>query len=333
MCLNITWALIKLLTRIKMKSSEKIDNDIILISVVSPVYKAENIVDRLVERIMAAVSRITQQYEIILVEDCSPDHSWEKIKENCAKHKEVRGIRLSRNFGQQYAIEAGFDHCRGEWVVVLDCDLQDNPDEIINLYAKAQEGYEVVLASRQHRKDNFLKKLFSKYFYALLSYLTETKQDGTVANFALCHRKAVKAMASMKDYNRYFPTMIKWVGFKLTTLKIEHVEREDGKSSYSFKKRLKLAMDTILSFSDKPLRLTIKLGVLILLSSFVFAGYLVVRYFYADITVSGWTSTFLSIWFLSGLIISLMGMVGLYIGKIFEGIKSRPTYIVDEKID
>jgi len=316
-----------------MNSSEKTGNDDILISVVSPVYKAENIVDKLVERIMAAVSKITQKYEIILVEDRSPDHSWEKIKENCAKHKEVRGIRFSRNFGQQYAMAAGFEHARGEWVAVLDCDLQDNPDEIVNLYAKAQEGYDVVLASRQHRKDNFLKKLFSKYFYALLSYLTETKQDETIANFALCHRKTVKAMAAMKDYNRYFPTMIKWVGFKLTTLKIEHVEREDGKSSYTLKKRIKLAVDTILSFSDKPLRLTIKLGILILLSSFVFAGYLVVRYFYADITVSGWTSIFLSIWFLSGLIISVMGMVGLYIGKIFEGIKSRPTYIVDETID
>ena len=105
------------------------------------------------------------------------------------------------------------------------------------------------MASRQHRKDNFLKKLFSKYFYAFLSYLTETKQDETVANFALCHRKAVKAMAAMKDYNRYFPTMIKWVGFKLTTLKIEHVEREDGKSSYTFKKRLKLAVTSLGSIS------------------------------------------------------------------------------------
>jgi len=316
-----------------MMNSEKNNPDDILISVVSPVYRAENIVDKLVERIMAAASKITGKYEIILVEDRGPDGSWEKIKENCAKFHQVRGIRLSRNFGQQYAIAAGLDLSRGEWVAVMDCDLQDNPDEIINMYAKAQEGYDIVLASRQNRKDNFLKKLFSKYFYALLSYLTETRQDGTVANFALCRRKAVDAMAAMKDYNRYFPTMIKWVGFRLTTLNIEHVERADGKSSYTFKKRLKLALDTILSFSDKPLRLTIKLGVLILLSSFGFAGYLVVRYFSHDITVSGWASTFLSIWFLSGLSISVTGMVGLYIGKIFEGIKSRPTYIVDEEIN
>lgn len=308
-------------------------DDDILISVVSPVYRAENLVDKLVERIMAAVSKITDRYEIVLVEDRGPDGSWEKIKENCAKYEQVRGIRLSRNFGQQYAIAAGFDFSRGEWVVVMDCDLQDNPDEIIKMYAKAQEGYDIVLASRQHRKDNFLKKIFSKYFYALLSYLTETKQDGTVANFALCHRKAIKAVASTKDPNRYFPTMIRWVGFRLTTLKIEHVEREDGKSSYTFKKRLKLAIDTILSFSDKPLRLTIKLGVFILFASFLFAAFLVVRYFFADVTVTGWMSTFLSLWFLAGLIISVMGMVGLYIGKIFEGIKQRPTYIVDEEVN
>lgn len=308
-------------------------NSDILISVVSPVYRAENIVDKLVERIMAAVSKITDRYEIILVEDRGPDGSWEKIKENCAKYKQVRGFRLSRNFGQQYAIAAGFDHCRGEWVVVMDCDLQDNPEEIANMYAKALEGYEIVLAGRRNRKDNFLKKFFSKYFYKLLSYLTDTKQDGSVANFALCHRKAIEAMGSMGDYNRYFPTMIKWVGFRLTTLMIEHEEREDGRSSYTFKKRLRLAVDTILSFSDKPLRLTIKLGIFILLCSFVFAVYLVVRYFYDDVTVTGWTSTFLSIWFLSGLIISVMGMVGLYIGKIFEGIKSRPTYIIDEEVN
>jgi len=308
-------------------------NEDILISVVSPVYRAENLVDKLVERIVGAVSKITDRYEIVLVEDRGPDGSWEKIKENCAKNERVRGVRLSRNFGQQYAIAAGFDHSRGEWVVVMDCDLQDNPEEIVKMYAKALEGYDIVLASRRNRKDNFLKKLFSKYFYALLSYLTETKQDGTVANFALCHRKVIDAMASMKDYNRYFPTMVKWVGFRLTTLSIEHVEREDGKSSYTFKKRLRLAVDTILSFSDKPLRLTIKLGVFILMSSFLFAAFLVVRYIYADVTVTGWASTFLSLWFLSGVIISVMGMVGLYIGKIFEGIKQRPTYIVDEKVN
>jgi dolichol-phosphate mannosyltransferase len=201
------------------------------------------------------------------------------------------------------------------------------------MYNKAQEGYDIVLASRQNRKDNFLKKFYSKYFYKFLSYLTETKQDETIANFALCHRKAIDAMNQMKDQNRYFPTMIQWVGFRMTKLKIEHVEREDGKSSYTFKKRLRLALDTILSFSDKPLRLTIKLGILILLGTGVLALYLILRYFYSDQTVSGWTSIFLSVWFLSGVIISVMGMVGLYIGKIFKGIKSRPVYIVDETVD
>ncbi|MCP4154680.1 MAG: glycosyltransferase family 2 protein, partial [bacterium] len=288
-----------------MKSSDRETKNEILMTIISPVYRAGNIVDKLVERIRTAVSKITPHYEIILVEDRGPDNSWEKIKENCAKYKEVRGIRLSRNFGQQYAIAAGFDHSRGEWVVVMDCDLQDNPDEIKNLYAKAQEGYEIVLAGRENRKDNFLKKIFSKYFYKVLSYLTETKQDANVANFAICHRKAIDAMATMKDCNRYFPTMIKWVGFKLTTLRIQHEERDDGKSSYTFKKRIKLAIDTILSFSDKPLRLTVKLGVLIVLTSMIFAIYLTLRYFYGDIIVSGWTSIFLSIWFLSGLIISV----------------------------
>jgi dolichol-phosphate mannosyltransferase len=306
----------------------------ILISVVSPVYKAENLVDKLVDRIIAAVSQITEQFEIILVDDRSPDGSWEKIKANCQRQKGlVKGVRLSRNFGQQCAMAAGFEESQGEWIVVLDCDLQDNPDEIINLYNKGKEGYDVVLVSRQNRKDNFFKKMFSKYFYKLLSYLTDTKQDGSVANFALCHSKAIKALATFKDQHRYFPTMIKWVGFRLTTLKIEHVEREDKKSSYSYKKRMKLAIDTILASSDKPLRLAIKLGAFIILGSSIIALFLVIRYFYMDLTVSGWTSLFVSLWFLSGLILCALGMLGLYIGKIFEGIKSRPIYIIDERVD
>lgn len=306
----------------------------LLISVVSPVYNAAPLVDLLVERIIAAVSQITDRFEIILVDDRSTDDSWDKIKENCTRQASVRGIRLSRNFGQQSAMSAGFDRCRGEWIVVLDCDLQDNPAEIVRLYKKAIDGYDIVLASRRHRKDGFLKKLFSKYFYRLLGYLTDTRQDHTVANFAVCHRRVIEAIASMKDCNRYFPVMVKWVGFKLATMEVEHGERPDGlTSTYSFKKRFRLAIETVLSFSDKPLRLTIKLGIFMLLSSSFLALYLTIRYFIGNITVSGWTSLFLSTWFLSGLIISILGMVGLYIGKIFESIKGRPTYIVDEEVD
>ncbi|HPE35311.1 MAG TPA: glycosyltransferase family 2 protein [Bacteroidales bacterium] len=304
------------------------------ISIISPVYGASTLIDELVSRIGESVGKITDDYEIILVEDHGPDDSWEKIKAICRNNNRVIGIRHSRNFGQQYALNCGLDHARGEWVVTLDCDLQDRPEEIVNLYKKAQEGYDIVLASRQNRQDDFMKKLFSRLFYRVLSYLTDTHQDASLANFSLYHRKVVDALKSMNDYSRYYPTMIHWVGFRMAKINIEHAGREDGKkSSYNLKKRLALAFDTIVSFSNKPLRLTVKLGIVILLTSFMLAIVLVIRYFMTDQSVSGWTSTFLSLWFLSGIIITLLGMVGIYVGKIFETVKRRPSYIVGERIN
>ena len=304
------------------------------ISIVSPVYGASSLLEELVRRIGESVRKITDNYEIILVEDHGPDDSWEKIKTICKNDPRVIGIRHSRNFGQQYALNCGLDHARGEWVVTLDCDLQDRPEEIINLYKKAQEGYDIVLASRQHRQDDFMKKLFSKLFYRLLSYLTDTHQDASLANFSLYHRKVVDALKSMNDYSRYYPTMIHWVGFRMAKLAIQHAGREDGKkSSYSFKKRLTLAFDTIVSFSNKPLRLTVKLGILILVIATLLAIALVVRYFLVDTSVTGWTSTFLSLWFLSGIIITILGMIGIYVGKIFETMTRRPSYIVGERMN
>ena len=250
------------------------------ISIVSPVYRAENLVDKLVERIVASVSQLTDSFEIILVEDCDPDNSWQKIVENCNKNPKVKGIKLSRNYGQQHAIQAGLDASKGEYVITMDCDLQDKPEEIYKLYNKAKEGYEIVCASRQNRQDDFFKKILSRIFYSTLGYLTETKQDRTVANFVCYHRKAVNALALVKDHNRYYPMLQQLIGFNYTKVEIEHAEREDGKSSYSFKKRLRLAMDTILTFSDKPLRLAVKFGVLLSIISIIAAIGMVILYIF-----------------------------------------------------
>ncbi len=304
------------------------------ISIISPVYGAAALLDELVKRIKKSVSQITQDYEIILVEDHGPDDSWKIIQEICKKDEQVVGIRHSRNFGQQYALNCGLDHACGEWIVTLDCDLQDRPEEIPAMYNKAKEGFDIVLASRQNRQDDFLKKMFSRIFYRVLSYLTDTDLDASIANFAIYNRKVVDALKSMNDYYRYYPTMIHWIGFKMAKLEIQHASREDGKnSSYNFKKRLTLAFDTIISFSDKPLRLTVKLGLLISLISTIFAVLLIVLYFLDETSVSGWSSTFASLWFLSGLMITILGMVGIYVGKIFENVKGRPTYIVGEKLN
>ena len=302
-------------------------------SIISPVYGAETLLPELVAKINEAVSQITSNYEIILVEDNSPDRSWEIIKQLSANDNKIVGLSMSRNFGQQNALNAGLDYASGDYIVTLDCDLQDEPKRIIELYNEALKGFDIVFASRQNRKDGFLKKLFSKLFYKILSYLSETELDSSIANFVLYKRKVVKAMASVGDYYRYYPMLNQWVGFKTTKLLIPHAERKDNKaSSYSFKKRLTLAFTTIISFSDKPLHLVLKLGISIVGLFFVLALGFVLRYFILDIQVSGWLSIFLSVCLLSGIMIIIMGILGVYMGKIFDTVKNRPVYLIKEVI-
>lgn len=303
------------------------------ISIVSPVYRAQNLIQELVDRITLAVTTISTSFEIILVEDCGPDQSWEVIAEICKTNSNVKGIKLSRNFGQHYAIFAGLEHANAEWVVVLDCDLQDVPEEIPTLYRKALEGFDIVLARRYERQDSFLKRLSSTLFYSSLSYLTGTEQDNTIANFGIYHAKVINAICSMKESIKYFPTMVKWVGFKRTAINVKHAERPEGSSSYNFKRLLNLGLDIILAYSDKPLRLTIKMGLFISTISIIFAFIYIARAIFHDFTVSGFASIIISIWLFSGLIIFILGIIGLYIGKTFEGVKNRPSYLIDIRLN
>ncbi|MFO7722449.1 MAG: glycosyltransferase [Bacteroidales bacterium] len=303
-------------------------------SVISPVYGAASLLPELVERITATVSAITDDFEILLVEDHSPDESWEVIMSLAAVNPRVKGVSLSRNFGQQNAINAGLDLARGEWIVTLDCDLQDAPEFISDLYQKALEGYDLVFASRKNRKDPWLKKIASGAFNRVLGYLSETDVDPTVANFVLYHHKVVEAMKRMGDYYRYYPMINRWVGFRSAKIEVQHHERKDNRrSSYSFRKRVVLAVMTILSFSDKPLRMVMKAGFWMVLAMTVIAVVLVIRYLVMGTVVSGWLSIFISIWFLAGILIMIMGVIGLYLGKIFETVKQRPNYIIREQTD
>lgn len=299
-------------------------------SVVIPLYKCSSSINELNERLIKVLSKLSNEFEIIYVNDASPENDWEIVTQLSKKDKRVKGINFSRNFGQHYAITAGLDFANGDWVVVMDGDLQDQPEEIIKLYEKAKEGYDVVLAKRISRQDNFLKKLLSKYFYKVLSYLTETKQDYTIANFGIYRKKVIAAILEMKDNLRYFPTMVHWVGFKSTSIAVTHSKRLRGKTSYSLRSLIHLSIDVMLAFSDKPLRLTVKLGFSIALLSIIYAIITLIKYFTGQIEILGWTSMIISIWFLSGVIITVLGIVGLYIGKIFEKVKNRPFYIIDE---
>jgi polyisoprenyl-phosphate glycosyltransferase len=303
------------------------------LSVVVPVYGCKTVLIELYLRLKQTLTTIAEDFEIIMINDASPDGPWETIVELANKDKRVKGINFSRNFGQHYAITAGLDKCIGRWIVIMDCDLQDIPEEIPTLYKKALEGYDIVFGQRLIRFDNFFKKIFSKFFYKALEYFTETKQDYSIGNFGIYGKKAVESVLSMGDKIRFFPPMIKWVGFKSISVPVKHAERSYGKTSYSFRKLFHLALNTILTFSDKPLRLTVKLGSFIVFSSIIFSIYNLILFFNGKILAPGWTSIIISIWFLSGIIIFTLGLVGLYIGKIFENIKNRPIYIINEKVN
>ena len=303
------------------------------ISVVSPVYQAENIVAELTRQIVEHLTPITSDFEIILVEDGSRDQSWRAITRACAQDQRIKAIRLSRNFGQHYAITAGLVASQGRWVVVMDCDLQDRPDQIPRLYNAALQGYETVCAQRTIRNDRRLKRLSSRLFYRLFSYLTETEQDASIGNFGIYHRKVIEAVLSMNDSTRYFPAMIQWVGFRKTKVHVEHASRFEGKTTYDFRKLTRLALNTIISFSDKPLRLVVLSGLTISLASFVIGiGYLLGNIL-GWITVAGYTSIIVSIWLTAGMIILVLGIVGLYVGKSFERVKMRPVFIVEAVIN
>lgn len=293
----------------------------------------ENLVEELVRQLIETLDAMNEDYEIILVDDSSPDKSWKKIEDLCKVNHKIKGIKFSRNFGQHYAITAGIEKANGDWIVVMDCDLQDRPDQIPFLYEKAINGYDLVLAQRKQRQDSLFKKITSKLFYKILAYLTNTEQDPTIANFGVYNRKVVDAILEMKDHIRFLPTMSQWVGFKKTKLEVLHSKRFQGASSYSFKKLTDLAVNNIIAFSDKPLRLTIKLGFFISLVSFAFALFYLLLYLTNNIKVPGFTSLMLSIWFLSGIIIIILGVLGLYIGKIFDKVKNRPIYIVEEYLN
>ena len=305
-------------------------NNLPIISIVSPVYKAELILEKLVEEIQLVMKKLELDYELILIDDRSPDNSWEVMKKLSSSFSEIKIIRLSKNFGQHPTIIAGLSLAKGDWVVVMDCDLQDQPKEIEKLYLKALEGFEIVLAKRENRKDGFIKKIFSKLFYKLFNYLSGIKVNSEVANFGIYHKKVIQSILKINDNIKFFPLFINWVGFNSISINVEHKEREKGKSSYSILKLLSLAFNTIISFSEKPLKIFTSLGIIISLLSVFFGIYFFEKYLTGKVTEPGYTSIILSIWFLSGVIISSIGIVGIYLGKTFNQTKNRPVFIIDE---
>ncbi len=300
------------------------------ISIVSPVYRAEKIISKLVSEIQKTMVLMDVSYEIILVDDRSPDHSWAEMKKLSAAFETVKSIRLSRNFGQHPAIMAGLSLAKGEWIVVMDCDLQDQPKEIVKLFEKTKAGFDVVLARRTNRQDGVLKKLTSKIFSKIYGFFTDTKYDNEIANFGIYNKKVIASILEISDYIKFFPLFVDFVGYTSTSIAVEHAMRDSGSTSYSFSKLISLAFNSILSFSNKPLKIFVKFGMLISVLSVCIGTYYILEAMSNKIEVLGYTSIIVSIWFLSGIIITTIGVTGIYVGKIFDQTKNRPVFIIDE---
>ena len=299
-----------------------------LISVVIPVYRAEECLEELYRRLLAALESVTAEFEIILVEDCGGDRSWEIIEQLALRDARVKGIQFSRNFGQHYGITAGLDRCIGDWAVVMDCDLQDQPEEIPRLYAKAQEGFDVVLARRGARHDPLLKRITSNLFYRLFGYLADMEYDKEIGNFRIISRKVVNAFREMREQLRFFGGLVNWMGFPTAKIDVEHADRYAGDTSYTFGKLWKLASEAIIAYSDKPLRLSIKLGFSLASLAFLYGIYIIYFALVHGAAVSGWSSLIASLYFIGGIIIAILGILGIYLGKTFDESKKRPLYIV-----
>jgi polyisoprenyl-phosphate glycosyltransferase len=299
-----------------------------IISVVVPVYKAEHCLDELYLRLKAALESISPDFEIVLVEDCGGDNSWQVIERLAAADPRVHGIQFSRNFGQHYGITAGMDHCHGDWVVVMDCDLQDRPEEIPRLYTKALEGYDIVLARRGVRQDPFFKRFTSWLFYKIFSYLADIKYDGDSGNFRIMSHKVVANFRTMREQLRFFGGLVQWMGFPTASIEVEHAERFAGNTTYTFTKLWKLATETIIAYSDKPLRLAVRLGFIMAFFSFCYGSYILGRALLYGSPIPGWNSLIVSLYFIGGIIISILGIIGVYLGKTFDESKKRPLYII-----
>lgn len=303
------------------------------LSIVSPIYKGEKMLDELVSRIETSVSTITDDFEIILVNDQSPDNSWQEIEKLCAYDKHVKGIELSRNFGQHYAISAGLANCTGDWVIVMDCDLQDRPEEIPNLYSKAQEGWDIVYARRANRQDSGFKKFESQAYHRVFDWLSGMTTDESIANFGIYKKCVIDEYNKMPEKARAFGSLIWYLGFRVSTIDVQHAERAEGTTGYTLAKLIKLSTDVIISNSNKPLRMAVALGFFMSSIAFLLAFYNLIAKLAGIIQVSGYTTTVFSIWFVGGLILFVMGILGLYIGKIFDQVKDRQLFIIRTKLN
>lgn len=306
------------------------------ISVVTPVYNAVNIVDELYARLVENLEKITNDFEIIMVNDACPQDSGSKIAALAQKDKRVKLIDLARNFGQHIAISAGLDYAEGDYVVVMDCDLQDPPDKIeLLLRELIKSGKEVIFAIREHRKEGFLKRFYSKFFQYIMGKLTEDvfKCDEDVGNFSIITRKVVLEVRKLRELKRNYGSLVRWCGFKSVYIPVEVEARFEGQSSYTFFKSLKHALGIMLQQSAKPLYISIFFCLLSFIIACLFAVIILYNYFSGNYTVNGYAGIMFALSLMSSMIFFTLAIISIYIANVFHEQHHRPLYVIERSIN
>lgn len=301
------------------------------ISVVIPVYNCAGCLPALHARLTVTLSAITPDYEIVLVDDRSRDGAWEILADLARSDRRLRVVRLSRNFGQHAAITAGLTRSRGRWTVVMDCDLQEPPEEIARLYAKAQEGYEIVRATREGRRHSAFRRMSASLYRRMLS----EREGGEIefSTLSIISRKVVDAFLQLRDRDREYQLVLDWLGFSQATISFAHADREgDAPSAYGLRELVRVALDGMFFRTTVLLRWIVLLGFVVALLGGLLAVYAVYAR-YVEGSPPGYTSIVVLLVLLSGFIIISLGVVGLYVGRIFDQVKGRPLFVVDEQID
>ncbi|MDR1794587.1 MAG: glycosyltransferase family 2 protein [Erysipelotrichaceae bacterium] len=300
-----------------------------LISVVVPVYNEEAVLSETSKRLKQSMETCGYDYEILWVNDGSKDQTLAMARELCEKDKHFKLISFSRNFGHQIAITAGMDFSLGDAVVIIDADLQDPPAVILDMIQKWDEGYEVVYGKRLKRSgETFFKKFTAKVFYRFINMMTEVDMPVDVGDFRLIDRKVVDALKLVNERQRYVRGIIAWLGFKTTAVEYNRDKRFAGETKYPLKKMIKFALDAITSFSYKPLRLATYMGLIVSFFSFVYLLVVLFQGWFTDTTVPGWASSMAVILIFNGIILMILGVIGEYIGRIYDEVKGRPLYLV-----
>ena len=301
------------------------------ISAIIPSYNEQDNVGLMYERMTKTLSKISPDYEIIYINDCSKDQTLLRIKELAAKDTHVKYLSFSRNFGHQIAVSAGLDYCSGKAVVIIDVDLQDPPELIEQMYEKYKEGYKVVYARRTSREgETWFKKATAKIFYRLLASMTSIDIPVDVGDFRLIDQVIVKHLRNMPEKSKYIRGQISWIGYKQTFVNYHRDARIYGKTNYPLRKMLRFALDGITAFSDKPLKIASGLGIVAAIVSLLALVYALVAHFCFNSTITGWTSLILSVLFIGGVQLITIGIIGEYIARINNDVRNRPLYILEE---